>query len=167
MDKSFEVETYVISEMTYALQTKLVDNKYYTTIVDKRGTVDCPKSVTRVISTSCRNSGISLERTKALARRHFKEGVHKLPLILSYKGTTPLVFFPIYSSRSPGNVWVNTNAISNIQSAHHETLVTLVNGEELVLPVQFTAFCGLYVRALFYQRFLSKQAKNRNFLLLT
>ena len=163
---TLNVDSYVISENTYVMQSKLVGNKYYTTIIDKKGTYDCPKSVTRVIRHSCRLAGISTERVRAQSRRFFQEGVHKLPLILAYAGNKPLIFFPIYSPRSPGNVWLNINAISNISTNHTETIITLVNGEEVVLPVQYQAFCGLYVRAYFYQRSLNKEFSRKSILTL-
>lgn len=153
-----ELDAYLITEKTYVMQSKLVNNRYYTAIIDKDGTFDCPKSILRVIRTSCRVQSVPLERSKFHAKRFFPTGVHKLPIILSYDSEhKPVIFFSIYSPRSSGNVWLNFRAITNISPSELETTVTLLNGEELTLPVQYQAFCGLYVRAIFFYQYLTKQ----------
>lgn len=157
------MDTYLISENTYVMQSKLIDNRYYTTVIDKNGTFDCSKSVTRVIKASCRFHGLALERIRAQSRNFFRDGIHKLPLALAYhrNSNVPVIFFPIYSARSPGNVWFNLNAITNICSTEEDTVVTLVNGHVVSLPVQYQAFCGLYVRAFFFQKHLNQEYKTK------
>lgn len=152
-------ENYLISDETYYLKTKITDERNHTFIMDERGVYDCPKSVTRILRSSCRLNGITLERMKAQSKRFFQDNVHKQPLVLAYTTTNqPVVFFSTYSARSTNNIWINCNAVINISSnGTSETIVTFPSFEQLVLPIQYQAFCGLYVRALFYQKHLRKE----------
>lgn len=153
-------DSYIITESTYYLKTELKDGRNHTFIMDEFGEYDCPKSITRILRTSCRLNGITLERMKALSKRYFSNSVHKQPLVLTYHHNLPVVFFSAYSARNNNNIWINCNSIINILPSGNDTIVTFPNFEQIILPVQYQAFCGLYVRALFYQKYLRKEMPN-------
>jgi competence transcription factor ComK len=150
-------DIYTITENTYYLKTDIKENRNHTIIMDEFGEYDCPKSITRILRSSCKSNGITLERMRAQSKRYFSNNVHKQPLVLTYHHNLPVVFFSAYSSRSNNNIWINCNSIINILPADNDTIVTFPNFEQLTLPVQYQAFCGLYVRALFFQKYLRKE----------
>ena len=150
-------DNYVITESTYFLKTHIKDDRNHTIIMDEFGVYDCPKSITRILRTSCRLNGITLERMRAQSKRYFSKHVLKQPLVLTYHHNLPVVFFSTYSGRSSNNIWMNCNAIINILPSGDDTIITFPNFEQLILPIQYQGFCGLYVRALFYQKHLRKE----------
>ena len=162
-------DNYVITESTYYLKTHLKDDRNHTIIMDEFGVYDCPKSITRVLRTSCRLNGIKMERVRAQSKRYFSNTVHKQPLVLAYHHNLPVAFISVYSPRNNNNIWINCNSIINIlPSEDNDTIVTFPNFEQINLPVQYQAFCGLYVRALFFQKYLRKEMpinpnSNQNF----
>ena len=150
-------ENYVITESTYFLKTHIKDDRNHTMIMDEFGVYDCPKSITRILRTSCRLNGITLDRMRALSKRYFKNSVHKQPLVLTYHHNLPVVFFSAYSPKNNNNIWMNCNTIINILPSDNDTIITFPNFEQISLPLQYQAFCGLYVRALFFQKYLRKE----------
>ena len=150
-------DNYVISEITYFLKTMIVDDRNHTFVLDEYGAYNCPKSITRIIRSSCRTNGITIERMKVQSKRFFTDRVHKQPLTLAYDNNLPVVFFPIYSARNNNNVWINCNAIINISHDGDGTLITFPNFYQIKLPVQHQAFSNLYSRAQFLQKYLRKE----------
>ena len=153
-------DDYVITESTYYLKTHIRDDRNHTIVMDESGEYDCPKSINRVIRTSCRLNGIKLERVRAQSKRYFSNNIHKQPLVLAYHHNLPVAFFSVYSPRNNNNIWINCNSVINILPSDNDTIVTLPNFEQIKLPVQYQAFCGLYVRALFFQKYLRKEIPN-------
>ena len=150
-------DSYVITENTYYLKSSIKEDRMCTVIMDESGVYDCPKSITRILSSSCRLNGITLDRMRALSKRYFSNSVHKQPLVLTYHHNLPVVFFSAYSPKNNHNVWMNCNSIINITPSENDTIITFPNFEQIKLPVQYQAFCGLYVRALFFQKYLRKE----------
>ena len=151
-------ESYVITESTFYLKSTIKNDRIQTVIMDESGVYDCPKSITRIISASCKLNGITLERMRALSKRYFSNSIHKQPLVLTYKHNLPVVFFSAYSPKNNHNIWMNCNSIINIlPSEENNTIITFPNFEQIDLPIQYQAFCGLYVRALFFQKYLRKE----------
>ncbi len=150
-------DSYVITESTYYLKTHIKDDRNHTIIMDEFGEYDCPKSITKILRTSCRLNGITLERMRSLSKRYFTNNVHKQPLVLTYHHNLPVVFFSVYSPRNNNNIWINCNSIINILPSDNDTIITFPNFKQINLPIQYQAFCGLYVRSLFFQKYLRKE----------
>ena len=62
-------DNYVITESTYYLKSSIKEDRMCTVIMDESGVYDCPKSITRILSSSCRLNGITLDRMRALSKR--------------------------------------------------------------------------------------------------
>lgn len=153
-----QLDNYAITESTYYLKSTIKNDRIQTVIMDKSGSYDCPKSITRILSSSCKLNGITLERMRALSKRYFSNSIHKQPLVLTYHHNLPVVFFSAYSPKNNHNIWMNCNSIINIvPSDENNTTIIFPNYEKIDLPVQYQAFCGLYVRALFFQKYLRKE----------
>lgn len=148
-------DNYIISGGTHFLKSDVIDGRNHTFIMDKNGAHDCPKSITRVINNSCRKNGISLQRMRAQSKLFFTERCNKRPVVLAYEHNTPVVFFPLYSPRNTDNIWINCNNIIAIEPySAKEVAVTFSNQYQLILPATYSSFSALYVRAVFYQRYL-------------
>lgn len=156
-----KTDYYLITENTYYLKSNLEGGRNHTFIMDEQGVYECPKSITRVISSSCKEYGFTVEQAHAQSKRFFKQGQNKLPRVLAYELNIPIVFFSVSSPRHTVNTWLNCNKIIGItKKGPCDVIVTFPNFATLEIPMSYSSFCSFYVRATFYQTFLRKKLPN-------
>lgn len=154
------VTSYFASSTTFMLSSFTTNGKVHTLIHDKQGTVMFAQKPLKIIRSTCRAHGTTLQGAQMMAKLFFGDSRHKLPIMLSMDYGNPCVFFPLFSPHSSSNIWVNLQSIININERGEETIVTLTDMTEIVLPIHCKSFNQQYVRAMMYYKHI---ILNRNF----
>ena len=126
-----------------------------TTIYDINGENTYPLSTSKIIRTSARHYGHTLKSLMTISREFFQNDEHKLPICLTTSYTGPCVFFPLWSPRTTSNIWINTNAVTNINPEKGGVRITLNFNREVLLPVQYASFCSLYSRSALFSNYIT------------
>ena len=147
-DKNRIVNTYHVTKDTYIIEPINHEGKPFTRIYDKSGEVIISKKPLSVIRDSCKNMGSSLKFAQQVSKEFFGEEKHKLPIIISFHFGLPFVVFPLLSPSSPNNIWIGLNGVSKIRRKNSQTEVTLKDGREFTLQINYASFCIQYVCAM-------------------
>lgn len=151
------VDSYHISFNTYLIEPIVHGDVIYSRVYDKSGIVTVSRKPIYIIRKSCILMGTNYRMARLLSKRFFGNEKHKVPIIISHDYGMPCVFFPLLSPTSPNNVWVGLHAIINIRRLKDSTEVTLKDGRELVLNLNYSSFCTQYVSASMLQKFGTNQ----------
>lgn len=146
------ITSYIISNSTYLLETVTTNNRIHTTIYDKHGISKIDQKPIKIVRTTCRLHGTSLEAATETAKHFFGSNRHKLPIVVSVEYGNPCILFPLFSPHSAANIWINLNSIINIHEEEDGTRITFTNMTEKILPIQCKSFNQQYVRAMMYYK---------------
>lgn len=147
-NKNMIVDSYTVTKDTYIIEPIIHEDKIFSRIYDKSGEVIVSNKPLYVIRRSCRNVGNNFNFARQISKNFFGEEKHKLPIIISFEYGIPSVFFPILSPFSPNNIWVGINGIINIRRDGNNTEITLKDGREVMLQINYSSFCVQYVCAM-------------------
>lgn len=151
------VDAYHISFNTYLIEPIKHGDKLFSHIYDKNGEVIVERKPIYIVRKSCHDLGTNYNATRIVAKRFFGNEKHKLPIIIFHDFGIPCVFFPLLSPTSSNNIWIGLHAITNIRRHHDCTQITLKNGKEILLQLNFPSFCSQYVNATMLQKYATKQ----------
>lgn len=151
------VNSYHISFNTYLIEPMEHGEKLYSRVYDKNGEIIVERKPLYIVRKSCYAMGSNYNAARMVAKRFFGKEKHKLPIIISHDYGIPCVFFPLLSPASPSNVWIGLHAIINIRRLKDFTEITLKNGKELVLQINYSSFCSQYVCATMLQKYAANQ----------
>lgn len=145
---------YIMTNNTFLIVGHLHRGQQHVTIYDVNGVQTLPVSSSRIIRASARHYGHSLKSLTTISKQFFGSNMQKLPLCLTTTYNGPCVFFPMWAPRTTANIWANVNAIINICPHEDGVQLTLKYGQEVVIPVQYLAFCSLYSRATLFSNYI-------------
>ncbi|MEK4228453.1 competence protein ComK [Solibacillus sp. FSL H8-0538] len=155
MNKDFRyVTSYIASNTTFLLRSITANGKTHTIIHDKQGKVKFAQKPIKIVRATCRIHGTTFEAAQKMAKLFFGDNRHKLPIMISIDYGNPCVFFPLFSPHSTSNIWVNLQSITNIVERGDETIITLTDMSEEVLPIHYKSFNQQYVRAMMFYKHL-------------
>ncbi|MDN4492252.1 competence protein ComK [Ureibacillus aquaedulcis] len=150
------IESYRISFNTYLIMPIKNGEKLYCHVYDKNGEFIVERKPIYIVRKSCEILGYNYNHAKNFSKSFLGKAKHKLPIIITHDGI-PNVFFPLFSPTSPNNIWVGLHAITNIRRHKEFTEITLIDGKEFVLPINYASFCSQYVCATMLQKHASQQ----------
>lgn len=153
---SIHIESYRISLNTYLIMPVQHGDKLYSHVYDKNGEYIVERKPLYIVRKSCEVLGYNYNNAKNFSKSFFGKEKHKLPIIITHDGI-PNVFFPLFSPASPNNIWIGLHAITNIRRLKESTEITLINGKEFVLQINYASFCSQYVCATMLQKHASHQ----------
>ena len=151
------IDSYHISFNTYLIEPMNHGGKLYSRIYDQQGEFIVNKKPLFIVRKSCQVMGSNYNTARLVSKRFFGDEKHKLPIIISHDYGIPCVFFPLLSPTSPNNVWIGLHAITNIRRSKDFTEITLKNGKEVILQINYPSFCSQYVCAAMLQKFATTQ----------
>ncbi|HWK21910.1 MAG TPA: competence protein ComK [Ureibacillus sp.] len=152
------IDFYRISLNTYIIIPIQNGKKTYAHIYDKNGEYIVELKPLYIVRKSCNGIGYNYNIAKKFSKSFFGKEKHKLPLLISYN-ESPNIFFPLFSPSSPNNIWIGLDAIINIKRLKDSTEITLRDGKEIVLPINYASFCSLYVSATMLRKHAANQKK--------
>lgn len=150
------IESYRISFNTYLIMPIKHGEKLYSHVYDKNGEYIVERKPLYIVRKSCEVLGYNYNHAKNFSKSFFGKEKHKLPIIITHDGI-PNVFFPLFSPSSPNNIWIGLHAITNIRRHKEFTEITLIDGREKVLHINYASFCSQYVCATMLQKHASHQ----------
>lgn len=153
------VNAYLMSFNTYLLQPVKHESKIFTCVIDKHNELIVTRKPMHVIRKSCLSLGTTYEAARNSARRFFGNH-HKLPIVVAYDFGLPCIFLPTYSPNSEQNVWIGLHAIKNITPIQSGSLLTLINGVRLELPVKYASISKQFMNAsMLYKHYVEEREK--------
>ena len=151
------IDSYHISFNTYLIVPTKHGEKLYSHVFDKHGEYVVERKPLYIVRNSCTVLGGNYNNSKRMAKCFFGKEKHKLPIVVTHDFGIPTVFFPLLSPSSPNNIWIGLHAIINIRRVNDLTEITLRDGKELVLQINYASFCSQYVCATMLQKYASHQ----------
>ncbi|MFC7685681.1 competence protein ComK [Ureibacillus sp. GCM10028918] len=150
------IESYRISFNTYLMMPIKRGEKLYCHVYDKNGEYVVERKPLYIVRKSCEVLGYNYTHAKNFSKSVLGKAKHKLPVIITHDGI-PNVFFPLFSPSSPNNIWVGLHAIANIRRLKDFTQITLIDGKEFELQINYSSFCAQYVAATMLLKHASNQ----------
>ncbi|MDI7742899.1 competence protein ComK [Lysinibacillus fusiformis] len=151
------IDAYYISFNTFLIEPVEHEGKLYSHVYDKSGEYIVERKPFYIVRHSCNVLGSNYNNAKKIAQCFLGSEKHKLPIVVTQDFGIPNVFFPLHSPNSPSNIWVGLHAITNIRRLKEYTEITLKNGIELVVPLNYASFCSQYVSATMLQKHVAHQ----------
>ena len=157
LKNSIVIDSYHISFNTYLIVPVKHGEKLYSHVYDKSGEYVVEQKPLYIVRNSCNVLGNNYNNAKKIAKCFLGKEKHKLPIVVTHDFGIPNVFFPLLSPSSSNNIWIGLHAITNIRRLKEFTEITLKNGTELVLPLNYASFCSQYVSATMLQKHVAHQ----------
>lgn len=151
------VDYYHLSFNSYLIEPVKHEDKLFSRVYDKTGEVIVGRKPIYIVRKSCQVMGNNYKAAREVSKRFFGKEKHKLPIIISHDYGIPCVFFPLLSPASPSNVWIGLHAVTNIRRSKDCTEITLKDGKELLLNVNYSSFCSQYVSASMLQKYATNE----------
>ncbi len=151
------IDSYHISFNTYLIEPITKEGKLYSHVYDKGGEYVVGRKPLYIVRNSCNVLGSNYNNSMKMARIFFGKDKHKLPIVITHDFGIPNVFFPLFSPSSPNNMWIGLHGIANIRRLKEFTEITLKDGKELIIEINYASFCAQYVSATMLQKFASQQ----------
>lgn len=151
------INTYHISFNTYLIVPIKQGEKIHSQVYDGNGVHVVEQKPLYIVRNSCNVLGSNYNNAKNISKSFFGKEKHKLPIIITHDFGIPNVFFPLLSPSSPNNIWIGLHGIINIRRLKEFTEITLKDGRDLVLPINYSSFCSQYVCATMLQKYASNQ----------
>nr|WP_281181404.1 competence protein ComK [Caryophanon latum] len=150
MHDVIRITDYTISQHTMAIFDCNYKGQSSSLILEKNKRLFIKKKPIQLIRESCRHYGLSYTERIRQTKRYFRQ-THKLPILLTYTQTKPCIIFPLYSSRTFENAWLNLYAIRNMKADGQYCTVQFEN-EWIPLPATMNVFKTQYTVANLYAR---------------